>query len=152
MNAEKIFGKNVYVNLDEVIETVYQCRGDVANNEWVKRWFEPLTSLQTIEVSEDCISRKGLIDSFLAANKCKREEAKACLCFVDLMLELIEDAPSVTTEQSSEVGEWQITDAYPHNVYCSECHKKFAQTHWAVWEDGSLPRNYCPNCGAKMKG
>lgn len=57
-----------------------------------------------------------------------------------------------TTEQSSMVGEWQITDAYPHNVYCSECHKKFAQTHWHVWEDGTLPRNYCPHCGAKMKG
>lgn len=49
-------------------------------------------------------------------------------------------------------GRWQITDAYPHNVYCSECHKRFAQTHWAVWEDGSLPRAYCPNCGAKMAG
>ena len=49
-------------------------------------------------------------------------------------------------------GRWQITDAYPHNVYCSECHKRFAQTHWAVWEDGSLPRAHCPNCGAKMDG
>lgn len=47
-------------------------------------------------------------------------------------------------------GHWHITDAYPHNVYCSECHTRFAQTHWAVWEDGSLPRNYCPHCGAKM--
>ena len=47
-------------------------------------------------------------------------------------------------------GHWHIVDAYPHNVYCSECHARFAQTHWEVWEDGSLPRNYCPNCGAKM--
>ena len=47
-------------------------------------------------------------------------------------------------------GKWQITGAYPHNVYCSECHKKFAQTHWAVWEDGSIPRNFCPHCGARM--
>lgn len=49
-------------------------------------------------------------------------------------------------------GKWQITEAYPHNVYCSVCHKKFAQTHWAVWEDGSLPRNFCPNCGTDMRG
>ena len=57
------------------------------------------------------------------------------------------------TEQSErKVGKWHITDAYPHNVYCSVCHKKFAQTHWAVWEDGSLPRNFCPNCGADMRG
>lgn len=55
-----------------------------------------------------------------------------------------------TIEPERKKGKWEITEAYPHNVYCSECHKKFAQTHWAVWEDGSLPRNYCPNCGASM--
>ena len=48
-------------------------------------------------------------------------------------------------------GKWNATDAYPHNVYCTNCHTTFAQTHWKVWEDGSLPRNYCPNCGAKME-
>lgn len=47
-------------------------------------------------------------------------------------------------------GQWNITDAYPHNVYCSECYTRFAQTHWTVWEDGSLPRNFCPHCGAEM--
>jgi hypothetical protein len=55
-------------------------------------------------------------------------------------------------ETERKRGHWNITDAYPHNVYCSECHKKYAQTHWAVWEDGSLPRNFCPNCGADMRG
>lgn len=48
-------------------------------------------------------------------------------------------------------AEWRITSAYPHNVYCSACYKIFAQAHWSVWEDGSLPRDYCPNCGAKME-
>ncbi len=48
-------------------------------------------------------------------------------------------------------GHWEITEAWPHNVYCSVCHTKFAQTHWEVWKDGSLPRNYCPNCGADMR-
>lgn len=57
-----------------------------------------------------------------------------------------------SAEPKRKKGRWQISDAYPHNVYCPECHVKFAQTHWAVWEDGSLPRNFCPNCGADMKG
>lgn len=49
-------------------------------------------------------------------------------------------------------GEWLVGDAWPHNVYCSVCYKTFAQAHWTVWEDGTLPRNYCPNCGARMTG
>ena len=64
--------------------------------------------------------------------------------------QIIDEQPTIEPERKK--GKWQITDAYPHNVYCSECHKKFAQTHWAVWEDGSLPRNFCPNCGADMRG
>ena len=65
--------------------------------------------------------------------------------------DMIENAPAVDAVPVVH-GRWMVTDAYPHNVYCSECYKTFAQTHWAVWEDGSLPRNFCPNCGAKMDG
>ena len=64
-------------------------------------------------------------------------------------MKLLDALPSAQPERKK--GEWQITDAYPHNVYCSECHTRFAQTHWSVWEDGSLPRNFCPNCGAMME-
>ena len=59
------------------------------------------------------------------------------------------EALTVVERQS---GVWEITDAYPHNVYCSNCHKKFSQTHWEIWKDGSLPRKFCPNCGARMIG
>lgn len=59
----------------------------------------------------------------------------------------IDDAPTI----SPKTGRWLTTDAYPHRVYCSECYKTFAQAHWEIWEDGSLPRAYCPNCGARME-
>ena len=106
----------------------------------------------TIEVSEDCISRADLFEKMQSL--CP-ETDKGCgdchkACDIDDCLDFVMDAPSVVPSRAE--GEWQITDAYPHNVYCSECHKRFAQTHWAVWEDGSLPRNYCPNCGADMRG
>lgn len=62
----------------------------------------------------------------------------------------LDDVPSIDIK----TGKWQITSAYPHIVYCSECHKRYAQTNWAVWNDKEypLPRNYCPNCGVKMEG
>lgn len=63
---------------------------------------------------------------------------------------IIDRVPTANVREN-RTGEWQITDAYPHNVYCSVCHRKFAQTHWTVWEDGSLPRDFCPNCGADMR-
>ena len=115
-------------------------------------WEYQIADLPTIEVSEDCISRSELIERFIEL--IERAKSPYLKRGIRWAIGYAQSAPSVVpiAEQYSRVGEWQITDAYPHNVYCSECHKKFAQTHWAVWEDGSLPRNFCPNCGAKMKG
>ena len=48
-------------------------------------------------------------------------------------------------------GKWLITDAWPHNVYCSNCYETYAQADWEIWKDGSLPRMFCPNCGADMR-
>ena len=47
-------------------------------------------------VSSDTISKEALIQSFLADCECKdRSEAKAVTCSLDIMLELIDDAPLV---------------------------------------------------------
>lgn len=53
-------------------------------------------------------------------------------------------------------GEWMRTDAFPHRVYCSCCYKTYVPNeNWQIWQDDAdnfgLPRNYCPNCGARMK-
>lgn len=67
----------------------------------------------------------------------------------ELFDQIVDAQPTIKTER--QMGHWEITDAYPHRVYCSNCYKTFAHTHWSAWEDGSLPRKYCPNCGAKME-
>ena len=81
----------------------------------------------------------------------RKTESELMLGALSTFLRLLDITPTADVVPVRH-GHWQITDAYPHNVYCSECHTKYAQTHWAVWEDGSMPRRYCPNCGARMDG
>lgn len=47
-------------------------------------------------------------------------------------------------------GHWCVTEAWPHKVYCSVCYSTYCQENWEVWKDGSLPRAFCPSCGARM--
>lgn len=66
-------------------------------------------------------------------------------------MDRIKDIPAADVVEVRH-GTWLATDAYPHNIYCSKCYKIFAQEHWEIWQDGSLPRDYCPSCGAIMDG
>ena len=62
----------------------------------------------------------------------------------------IRELPAAEAEER-EPAEWMYTDAWPARVYCSRCSRTFAQAHWEIWKDGSLPRNFCPSCGARMQ-
>lgn len=101
----------------------------------------------------DLIDRQSMmrvyqeVCSHVTCGDCSMYKGDGAVCRLE---EWIRRLPAA--EPQERKGKWQITDAYPHNVYCSKCHKRFAQTHWAVWEDGSLPRKFCPNCGAWMEG
>lgn len=48
-------------------------------------------------------------------------------------------------------GKWHYTDAYPHWMCCDQCFKKFLPNREWV-ELYNIPTNYCPNCGADMRG
>lgn len=142
---------------EEDMEYIIECDNDFCgltygiscgyNRDEIEKAWNSITALSP-KVNEDCISRADLIESFLADNECKREEAKACMCSLDLMLELIEDAPSVMP--TKKTGEWigrehcQVDeDAYDVAI-CSNCGAE-------ITLDYSYD-NYCPNCGAKMEG
>lgn len=95
---------------------------------------------------KDIINRQDVIDMLMSEN---RNEPRYPEWYAS-KVEEIEEVRDM--EPKRPEGHWEITEAYPHNVYCSNCHKKFAQTQWSVWEDGSLSRNFCSNCGAQMIG
>ena len=48
-------------------------------------------------------------------------------------------------------GEWLRTDAYPHWLYCSACYGSYLPND-ELLEMYKIPMNYCPNCGADMRG
>ena len=102
---------------------------------------------KALEASEDCISRKAIISRIESERSEWGEDYD-----VEQILGDIEDAPSVvvrnnrtTTEQSSKVGEWIMQGISPYEGIqrCSLCDEIYNITE---------EFNYCPNCGAKMKG
>ena len=104
MNAEKIFGEDVYVNLDEVIETVYQCRRAVASagQEMYAKGYED--GRKSIEVSEDCIDRKKFIEVLDATANIWVEQGNDIMANGILTARIIaNDAPSVVPKDKCKV-------------------------------------------------
>ena len=59
------------------------------------------------------------------------------------------DAPTISAVPVVR-GEWVVTDAYPHRVYCSLCYKTNVPNEEWLYEKNDYPK-YCMWCGAKME-
>lgn len=109
-----------------------------------------------------CADESICCDDF-SGEKCPYFDEKKSSCSVDEILHAAADALEAAGKRIAELeaqlpkdGEWLRTDAFPHRVYCSCCYKTYVPNeNWQIWQDDAdnfgLPRNYCPNCGAKMK-
>lgn len=61
------------------------------------------------------------------------------------MMDRINALPSAEAVQ----GEWIDIDNYYRIATCSQCHKV---TMFEKWGEYTKPYDFCPNCGARMKG
>ena len=63
--------------------------------------------------------------------------------------ERIDSAPTISPDEARGVGKW-IEDAM--RIKCSACGTDFNDEVTCCSDCYRWPWNYCPNCGAKMKG
>lgn len=61
----------------------------------------------------------------------------------------IKEAPTIDAAPVVR-GEWVVTDAYPHRVYCSLCYKTNVPNEEWLFEKNEYPA-FCMWCGAKME-
>ena len=112
-----------------------------------------LEDIPTIEGSEDCIS-KAYLEQELEHYTLTEREVKTDIDLgwnmaFDKVFEVIEDAPSVIPSRAE--GEWIRTfDGNEWYWYCSSCKEQWYEDD--LYMGGNEFPNFCPNCGAKMKG
>lgn len=91
----------------------------------------------------DLISRKVLMDRLESFCKwCKDGRLQGAEFVWDC---IVPNVPSADAVQ----GEWIYVDNYYRLATCSHCHRV---TMFEKWGEDIKPYNFCPNCGARMKG
>lgn len=111
--------------------------GDYIGDNGEPKYYVPLSVVrQNIKdaPSADTVSREFYEDAVKANIELIMENRE--------LKEQIESADAVQ-------GEWVYIDNYFRVATCSRCHKV---TMFEKWGAHTKPFNYCPKCGAKMKG
>lgn len=101
----------------------------------------PVTPRKNLaETSQDCISREVVINHICENKECYKEDCKGRILKRCPDLQWVFDLPPVTPKRPK--GKWvRVVDKAGHWVW--ECDCKWQQR---------FATNYCPNCGADMRG
>ena len=99
---------------------------------------------------EDCISREDAMNMFWNGT-----EGYDCRGFTRMDIgEILDNLPSVTPQP--KMGHWEYVqyDYNPNigNWHCSECRNIVIECANKTKKGGIPTYNYCPNCGADMRG
>ena len=76
-------------------------------------------------------------------------EESGCVNHEGEIMDCVRYAPEVDAVPVVR-GEWLVTDAYPHRVYCSLCYKTNVPNEEWLHEKNAYPK-YCMWCGAKWR-
>ena len=101
---------------------------------------------ETHSVCSDLISRSDAIESI--RKNVSKSDTENSLCFnlgLGVAEKVVESLPSAEAVK----GEWIDIDSYYRMATCSHCLKV---TMFEKWGEYTRPYNYCPNCGAYMRG
>lgn len=94
-------------------------------------------------MNNDLISRSALLNSYDVCNVTEYDESGCGMKYKAVSVEAIEKAPAVEAEPVRH-GRWTFFKSIAGDEYtfkCSICNE------WA-----NQRYDYCPNCGAKMRG
>lgn len=116
-------------------------------------WEYQIADLPTIEVSEDCISKayleQEIENHLLSIENLRTEKDEWWNKAFEVMVKIIENAPPVIPVEKAKEGEWINKQEKYRMAECSNCKKVTMQE---MWGDKLVYYDYCPNCGAEMKG
>lgn len=95
-------------------------------------------------MNDDLISRQAAIKAIVGVfpvDPMRSEFAQGISCGAALAKTYVEQMPSAQPEIAPKTGRWINIKPLLTAVRCSECKRAFAEK-----------TNFCPHCGAKMKG
>ena len=97
----------------------------------------------------DLISRQDAIEAVVCHIWHMPNEAYRQFNCENIVREVVEDAIKRLPSAEAVQGEWIDVDNYYRMATCSHCHKV---TMFEKWGEYTKPYNFCPNCGARMRG